>query len=275
MIGRYAMVSFDLDGTLLDDMKTIDPPMIQWAVDYQKEGGVIVLATGRKLRESTTYAEELGLNMNKGYIVYSNGAFIYSFNKKASDLVGCITPNLTETIVKGILDISPKTQVLCVTQDTNYIVIKKHDFKSRLLMAKGAIKKTNMKFLSIDEISDIDCPIEKVRISKDSLASLYDKVYLFAKSITGVHPLLIENQWLDIYSDTTDKAYALSQIMEELKVSPDEVLVFGDDENDITTFKLFPHSVAMKNGVEDLKRISSVVINDNNTSAIYEYLKTV
>ncbi|MFR1449439.1 MAG: HAD hydrolase family protein [Beduini sp.] len=42
----------------------------------------------------------------------------------------------------------------------------------------------------------------------------------------------------------------------------DEIIVFGDGLNDMKMFEQAPRSVAMKNGVEPLKQIATMVTED-------------
>ena len=46
-------------------------------------------------------------------------------------------------------------------------------------------------------------------------------------------------------------------------LSKEEILVFGDGENDLSMFSRFPHSRAMGNAVKSLKEIAEKVIETN------------
>jgi len=50
--------------------------------------------------------------------------------------------------------------------------------------------------------------------------------------------------------------------------SKEEVLVFGDGNNDISMFEKFPHSRAVKNAVESLKKNAEKVIESNRDDAV-------
>lgn len=63
--------------------------------------------------------------------------------------------------------------------------------------------------------------------------------------------------WFDILPRGVSKASALDALMAELGLSPDEVVVFGDAENDLEIFGKVPYSVAVANATPEAKRAAN------------------
>lgn len=70
-----------------------------------------------------------------------------------------------------------------------------------------------------------------------------------------------------------DKADMLKIVMEQLSVSRDDLVVFGDGENDIEMFKLSSHSYAMINAPRQVKSIASAIAPSNNESGVLSVLE--
>ena len=62
---------------------------------------------------------------------------------------------------------------------------------------------------------------------------------------------------------------------EKLKIKKDEILVIGDGLNDLEMISEFPNSVAMGNGVEELKKAASYttdhIVNDGFAKALKHF----
>ena len=73
---NYKIVVLDLDGTLTNNKKEITPHTREVLMDYQKAGGIIVLASGRPTYGVDPLAKELELSRYGGCILSFNGALI-------------------------------------------------------------------------------------------------------------------------------------------------------------------------------------------------------
>lgn len=60
-------------------------------------------------------------------------------------------------------------------------------------------------------------------------------------------------QWVDFMSSATDKGNGLRILIDYLGIEPEEVMVFGDQENDIGMFETAAYSYAVENAREAVK----------------------
>lgn len=68
---------------------------------------------------------------------------------------------------------------------------------------------------------------------------------------------------LDIVEKGWSKLSALPILEEALGVSRDEIVYFGDSENDLTMMRAIPHSFCMGNGTEEAKETARYVIDSD------------
>ena len=70
------------------------------------------------------------------------------------------------------------------------------------------------------------------------------------------------------------KGNALMDLTQRLKISPEDVMVFGDQGNDVSMFENPSFKkIAMGNAIEDIKEKADFVTDDNNHNGIAKALK--
>ena len=73
--------------------------------------------------------------------------------------------------------------------------------------------------------------------------------------------------YIEIGSSNDTKASGLLELVKILNISKNEVLVFGDGDNDIEMFNEFENSVCMSNGSEQAKTLSKYITKKNNNNS--------
>ena len=63
------------------------------------------------------------------------------------------------------------------------------------------------------------------------------------------------------------------KLAERLGITPDEIAVFGDGENDLSMFRVVKYPIAMGNAMDTVKKEAFEVTLDNNSSGIAHFLK--
>ena len=73
---KYQMLVLDLDGTLTNSKKEITEPTRKALLEIQKEGKIVVLASGRPINGVAPLADILEMEKYGGYMLSFNGARI-------------------------------------------------------------------------------------------------------------------------------------------------------------------------------------------------------
>ena len=83
--------------------------------------------------------------------------------------------------------------------------------------------------------------------------------------------------WIGIMEKGMNKSMAVKLFMEHLGIGPDEVAVFGDNENDLPMFSVAKYSYAMKNAPEHVKAQAAYVTEYDYTQngAMRQLIKLV
>lgn len=257
-------ISFDLDGTLLNDSKQISPRLIEWLDIFQDYGGELILASSRKINEMTGYAMQLHMHeKKKGFIICSSGLYLYDVASGEKSVFPTLTSRKACQVSSALLENSSFCTV--VTSNMNYIIVSKLTALHCLKQAYFTLYRKKVRILPLNKLDKIDSVIEKVYSTSTDTSSL--------TGIEDIHWLIIDGKQLDVYNCQVDKVYAISMALEKIGVSGDNVLFFGDDANDIMTFKKYSHTVAMKNGINSLKMIAeNVTTCSNDEDGIFIFL---
>lgn len=78
---------------------------------------------------------------------------------------------------------------------------------------------------------------------------------------------------LDILPHGISKANGALELAQRMGVTPEEVLVFGDSDNDFEFLSAFPHSVAMANGSKKVKAAARYTIGRSEDYAVAAALR--
>lgn len=282
------LIATDMDGTLLNASHEITPENIE-AIKYaQSKGVTVVIATGRAFYEASRPVTEAGLKVP--YICL-NGAEVRdesfnivhtaSLNKEMSD---AIQNKLKQADVyyqvytnRGIYTEDPEKDLAI------YVDIAKHagqhaDEEAIRQHIQSRIDNGTLKVVSsyeqiesvpgelIMKILAFDTDLQKVARVKEELAE-HVNLAVSSSSIGNIEVTHAEAQ----------KGMALQAIADQLNIDMQDAMAVGDNMNDASMLERVGHPVAMANGVEAVKALSTFTTDSNEDSgvakAIYHVLK--
>lgn len=80
---------------------------------------------------------------------------------------------------------------------------------------------------------------------------------------------------MDLIIPGMDKSFGLTKLLDRWQISPDELAVFGDGENDLEMFHLAGTSFAMANAPANVKAAATRVIGTNNEQAVLRQMAKI
>lgn len=276
-MAEIKLVAMDLDGTLLRHDKTIDEITMDRLMKCQERGIILVLATGRDKGGIDFVSEPLQLAKGNNYIAGVNGQIIYSFAKQ-------------EYWVDKVMDGSDATKILhvakkydceaicCCGYDHYDLASRKLKFLKQLrayLHGKPMDYGLNQGKRNFIPIHSADYPITQ-DINK---CILIQTPNFFRKHLTQIRKELHEYDllevgpaWIEIMPKGVNKGSAILQIALANGIQAEEILCFGDAENDLSMMDMIPHSIAMGNAMEIVKQHASEVTDTNMNAGIAKAL---
>ena len=263
---EQCLIAFDMDGTLLNEKKTISFLTKRYLKKLIKQGHKIVLASGRPLRAMSKYYDMLGLDTP---LICYNGAYIVSPKDKNYPTHEFEFPR---DIVKAVYEeVKPYAKnVMCESNEE--IWLDKEDiYLEKFFWYEGM----SMHYGSLSTILDKDpmtmivqTPIElKDTSTIDKIVEKYPRIA--ARFWTG-------SPYFELFYKETSKGAAIKEVAKYYGIKQENIIVFGDAENDVEMFKGAGIAVAMKNGKESLKEHADFIsLKDNDHNGIYYTLKAI
>ena len=261
---KYKYIALDLDGTLLDNKHNIQKETKQLLIDLQAQGKVIILCSGRNISMMKKYAKELGINHENGFIVSDNGGTVTKLNEKNNETLREIKFS-KQIVTKLNTMLSSKTKDYLVYNNSK--IYYKRPCKRQLVMGlrhkslpRYGINRAGSKILLIDSEENINKIYEqtKTEISK------FNCDFNVFRSV----PVLIE-----VTPPGSTKGSALAFLAKKYNFLMDDIIAFGDGENDIDMLEKVGHGVAMENAFDTTKKAADAMTSSNEDGGIYKYLK--
>lgn len=262
------LIALDMDGTLLNDKKEICQKTKEYLKQLQKDGNIIVIASGRPIRAIKKYYDELELTSP---IVCYNGANIIAPNNPNFQEISFAFP---KEIIKQIYqDLKDKyiDNVMCETNDKLWLIqddeiLGEFFWIDNMELIKGNISET----LTENPMTMIIRSISK---------NHNDKIIEAVKKNPSINIRFWSapfDSYSEIYFNHISKAYGLKYIAKYFNIPSKNIIAIGDAQNDIEMFSLAGISIAMKNADEDTKKHATIVSEfDNNNDGIMYALKKI
>lgn len=270
---KYQLISFDLDGTLLDNNKDITEDAKKWIKDYQKAGGCVVLSSGRKYHEIVRYAEELCMkDFERGYIISSSGMYLHDLKNEITFSFEGFSCLVAEKIISDIFLKSVATRCKIITKNKDYIVLKTFGIMCIVKNLLYLLLHKKIRITAVNEIHNIFGAIEKISVDTTDKLRVMSALNGFE---TRLNIRVIDENRVEIYDKNVDKSIALMKLLSKLKIDSNSLLLFGDDENDQMCFETFSNTVAMGNAINTIKDLSKYIAKRNDENGVYLFLKNI
>ena len=247
-------IFFDIDGTLTDNRTGKIVPSAREALDkLRKNGHFVAIATGRAYYKAKDFLKEAGLrNMvcNGGNGIVINHELIRNAPLDHAKALAII--NEAESLGYGVL-VAP--------YDSKDVVSK-----NMLFFKQAGFRKEPTRYLFDDKIDYAKLEnIYKIYISipgdKEEELTLKDTL----------GSLRFEKEYLMFQPD--DKKKGIIEMIDLMGGSLDDVVVFGDDYNDLVMFDKHFYKIAMGNACDALKSKADYITNSNINDGIYNACK--
>lgn len=257
------LVAVDMDGSLLDDTKRVDPSFWPLLDALVARGVTVCPASGRQY---ATLRRQLG----RDDLVYvaENGALVVRDGEPLA--VDGLAATTARDVVRAVRSHAAGGA------DVGVVLCGR---------ASAYVERTDAAFLAqcepyyalLEQVPDLTAVEDTV---------LKVAVYDFGPAETGVAPalatftdaarVLVSGQhWVDVMSPTADKGHALRDVQAALGVTPAQTVAFGDYLNDLGMLDAAQWSFAMDNAHPDVRAHARYVAPSNADNGVVRTLRAL
>ncbi len=275
MTNTKKLVFFDIDGTLLNDKKTINDSTISTIKDLQlNHNFIFCIATGRGFTEGILeLANQLSLS---DYLVLANGNYIWDIkNQNLITLGSPLNKNVIEWFIEKAKFYKRQINLFFEDGSVKYFYFGENINKDIQEPKFFIIGPTIYNFANNDELKDyLLKPIVHIGIKAESeiIKTIYNDF-----NQTDLSQLVkvsnVSDIFLEVESIGVSKWLGIQFVQRKLSISNENTYAFGDSQNDLNMLENVGHPICMGNSDPILKEKIKVIIGDNNSDAIANYLK--
>ncbi|MBL4952519.1 Cof-type HAD-IIB family hydrolase [Neobacillus sp. YIM B02564] len=248
------IVFFDIDGTLLDQQKSL-PNSTKKAIQKLKENGIFVaIATGRAPFMFEHLREELEIDsfvsFNGQYVVFEN-----------------------QVIYENPLSEGGLEELLSDTKNNNHPLVFMNEKTMKASISKHRFIQESLATLGFPHPNKDDQFYSKRKIYQTLLFCQEGDEQQYLTKYDHFHFIRWHPLAVDVLPKGGSKAEGIKKLIKELGFALQDVYAFGDGLNDLEMLKTVGIGVAMGNGVPQAKELADFVTSDVSEDGIWNGLK--
>ena len=274
-MSKYKLICLDLDGTLLKSDHKLCTRTVEKLREAETKGYQIAIVTGRAPFESRFYAGQVSKN---AYFIGANGAFVGSphLEEPLSET------SFSEDQRKSLYEIMMhhKVKPAFSVKEAIYVagVVKHWLYKKFSQLEDNDNRKIHLHYLSakkeLKNFLENENELHKClffvvgtkkreRLERELREHPDFEIAVSARFVIEVTPIGI------------NKAFGISHLIAHLGILPEEVIAFGDSENDLEMLKYVGLGIAMGNATDHLKANADRVTKTNDEAGIALALESI
>jgi Cof subfamily protein (haloacid dehalogenase superfamily) len=265
-------MAFDIDGTLVDRHHTVSKEN-RAAIDRARAAGIkIAIATGRSQYGIRKIAPQIGADKTGELLIGYNGGMVFKFLNDA-DHSEIIQEDLFKPKdVEKVFALAKKYKIKLITYTDNDDFVLANT--KRGIFYWWMKKRINQPVQVYDVEKHKDVQVYKfISFGKTKNAVKYREELTKLKFETFAWSYVSKaNSNIEVNPPKVDKGYGIKKLCELYKIKPEEVMYFGDGENDIAALDFVGEGVAMENASDKIKSHAKHVTGHHLKSGVAQMI---
>lgn len=258
---KYRMIAMDLDGTLNNDRKEIDPPTLRALLRSQAAGIRLALASARPLPGLYRDRDRLEMSEHGGLLMAYNGGAIVDAATGGTLYTRAMDMEDARAVLR-MLEELPVTPIL--DDGVRFYVTDPDGYKVGYECANN-----RMTCVAVPNLADgLDFAPCKILMSTDPAGIRGVQAQIAARLPERLSVVQTAAFYLEVIPSDIDKGEGLRRACAAVGIDPSEVIAFGDSENDIPMLRAAGMGVAMGNADEAVRAAADRVTLSNNDNGI-------
>lgn len=254
------LIATDMDGTLLNSEKQLNPAFYNIFHTLQQKGILFTAASGRQL---FNLQNQFGSIKDDMAFIAENGSYVLHKNKEV--LVQALDTEVVNSLIKTAREI-PRAYIILCGKKQAYIENTDDAFMEHVTMYY------DRRQVVPDLLEVTDDALLKIAIC--DLAGSEGNSYRYFKPLE--HELQVKvsgSIWLDLSHQLANKGRAIKALQKECNISYNQTMVFGDYLNDLEMMQEGYFSYAMENAHPDIIKAARFITASNDNDGVLKALE--
>ncbi len=256
------LITSDVDGTLVKDSSpVIYPEMIDMVKKLRGQDIIFCIASGRQVSSVKKMFSEVADDL---IIIADNGAHIQCRDKDIH--VAKMNPDYIEELVTDLRAFDD-CELLVEAPGLSYLESKNQEYIDFI--------KNQYRFdiKLVDDVLKEAKDIIKISIFRRPSIRKIGEEILIPKWKDKLKVTIAGEDWVDFMDTSVDKGNSLKFVQEFYGITPEETMVFGDNNNDIGMLKRAAESYAVSTAPDIVKASANHICPPWMEKGVYQVLK--
>jgi Cof subfamily protein (haloacid dehalogenase superfamily) len=278
---KIKALAVDLDGTTLLPNTTLGE-RTQFCIKKLISNGMeIIIATGRAIEASERFRSAMGA---EGPMVYFNGAEVVDMPSGKilhTNLIGKDVVDFGTDIARSLgihyqvylpAGISPDTGKHDIHQKWEALLIERFGTEAQMYKNHTGVEPVIKDLKSVAALPDLEGCIKGMFIADPSL---HDEIRqrMYERFGSRISVMRSFPTFLEVINNGVSKGEGLRIAMEYKGLKPEEVIAFGDEENDLPMFSVAGFAAAPENARVNIQEAADLVYGSNADEGLADYLE--
>ncbi|WKX27514.1 pyridoxal phosphatase [Tatumella ptyseos] len=267
----YRVIALDLDGTLLTSQKQVLPESIDALTRAKAAGYRVLIVTGRHHSAIHPIYQTLALT---DPVICCNGTYSYDYQTNSVINSDPLPAKDTEIVIDALRQADIKG--LLYAGDAMYYEQPTAHVIRMTAWAENYPPALRPVFRQVDDLRAViesGEPLWKFALAHADLSQLQS----FAHQVEASAEVVCEWSWtdqIDIAKRGNSKGKRLAEWVNAQNLSMEQVVAFGDNNNDLSMLELAGIGVAMQEAKQEIKDRCQVVIGSNDAPSIAQFIES-
>ena len=264
------LIATDMDGTLLDPKGQVDLPRLEKILDQLEERGIrFVIATGNEIHR---VKQLLGHLTERVVLIVANGARIFEGNQ----LLQAQTwdNDMVNRALEFFKDRECQDQFVVTSMNGGFVKEGTVFTQLENFMTPEMIELFYQRMNFVEELeSHLFGGVLKMSlvVGEERSDSVLEEInQLFNGSVQAVSS---GYGCIDILQAGIHKAWGLQELLKRWGIKAEEIMAFGDSENDVEMLQLAGIAYAMENADDKAKAVATDFAPSNSQAGVYQVLE--
>lgn len=259
-LSQIKLIACDMDGTLLNSQGEVSTLFFDLFEELQELGVTFTAASGRQYY---SIIDKLDAIKDDIYVIAENGALTMYKEQELQ------TTDIDRKTYLELLDATNKlegSQVILCGRKKGYIKDYGKEFIEMFSEFYG-------RYEIVSDLAEVtDDQYLKIAICNQKGAEEY--VYPALQYLEDRLKVKVSGEiWVDLSHNDANKGNALRKLQNQLSITPDQTMVFGDYNNDLEMMQQATYSFAMQNAHPNVKAVANYTTKSNNENGVEYMLK--
>lgn len=272
-------VVLDIDGTLLNENHQLLENTKNYLIDLQKRGINVHLASGRTARRMKPVYDVLGID---GYCISGNGYKVFHTKKDKEYIIDTFSDSeilyFFNILKKYNLEVFTFSDTIMNYYLPDYLLKEKEEYALKHNLPKdtpliggpyGIIFQHGDAYDEKNRVSELNQSAYKLCVRGN-----YENLRQIQEELQN-HPcqsVITSKEWLEVLPLNNSKGNAVKLLAEICGYDLNDIIAFGDGENDLSMLKIVGKGYAMGNAIESVKKEVNYVAPLNDEEGVYQVL---